>query len=240
MAETSGAEARIAEYFTEVVDLVRPWASSVGRLFDDGRPPSAQAVDSAVAALVTPTLRSTRRQVVGAGFIAAPDSLSGTTWHMAWWQGPEPQRLATVSPAEAGEIYARREWFTVPMETGEPHITGPYVDFLCTDDYTVTITVPVPAATPAGVVGADLLVAALEEPLERELAAVAPTASLVNRAGRVLVSADPEVAAGTVLVGPWRHGGPEVGRGGGAAADTVQSGCRLLPLPALPLAVMVP
>ncbi len=32
---------------------------------------------------------------------------------------------------------------TDPERTGTRHLTGPYVDYLCTDDYTVTVTTPV-------------------------------------------------------------------------------------------------
>ena len=55
------------------------------------------------------------------------------------------RRLAAVSdPAnEQFRDYTTLEWWRVPARTGTRHLTGPYVDYVCTDDYTVTITTPV-------------------------------------------------------------------------------------------------
>lgn len=92
----------------------------------------------------------------------------------------------------AGETYSRREWFTVPLEPGAGHITGPYVDFLCTDEYTLTFTVPVTArGRIVGVAGADIFVESIEDLLLDRLREIDPRATLINGVGRVVVSADP-------------------------------------------------
>jgi hypothetical protein len=77
-------------------------------------------------------------------------------------------------------------------------VTGPYVDYVCTDEYVVTSTAPVlVAGRMVGVVGVDTLVETLEETL---LPIVGPAeATVVNDHGRVLASADHRLDAGTVL-----------------------------------------
>ena len=129
-------------------------------------------------------------------------------WHMAWWQGAKRERLLMLTMESAGETYSRREWFTVPLETGVGHITGPYVDFLCTDEYTLTFTVPVRAhGRIVGVAGADIFVESIEDLLLANLREIGPRATLINGVGRVVVSADPQLA-------------------GGPAADPELEGCR--------------
>ncbi|MET1065966.1 MAG: hypothetical protein ABWX85_13510, partial [Arthrobacter sp.] len=131
-------------------------------------------------------------------FVAAEHVLADTVGHMAWWQGEAIEPLVLLSGSS--DAYMRREWFTKPMEQGQPHVTGPYVDFLCTDEYTVTMTVPVTAeGRRVGVVGADVFVESLEPHLIPALRALHPAAALINHAGRVVISADAQLAAGTLL-----------------------------------------
>ena len=60
--------------------------------------------------------------------------------------------------------YTHLPWYAVPRETGSAHITGPYIDYLCTDQQTLTLTRPVRRGGEfAGVVGFDLLVRTFEE-----------------------------------------------------------------------------
>ena len=62
-------------------------------------------------------------------------------------------------------------------------VTGPYVDYLCTDDYTLTFTGPVcrPDGGFAGVAGVDVRVAAVEQRFLGLLRASPRTLVLVNR-----------------------------------------------------------
>ncbi|NKX50886.1 hypothetical protein HER39_09965 [Arthrobacter deserti] len=151
---------------------------------------------------------------------------------MAWWQGGSKERLARLTPQEMGETYARREWVTVPLESGRAHVTGPYVDFLCTDEYTVTMTLPVGGARPVGGAGADVFVESLEGVFGADLAAVHPAATLVNRSGRVVVSADPQLAAGTVLAPGWQSaaGVPRARGELWGGAELQAEACSRLPL----------
>ena len=91
----------------------------------------------------------------------------------------DPRRRRAAAAA-APELDAEEEsfydytvlpWFTVPRETGRRHVTGPYVDWLCTQEYTLTFTVPVFGTHPErgrchlGVVGADIVAGWLERRL---------------------------------------------------------------------------
>jgi hypothetical protein len=72
--------------------------------------------------------------------------------------------LANFSP-NAISRYVKAEWFCVPVETSRPHVTGPYVAFLCTDEYVLTFTHSVfrsPEPAVAGVIGIDVTIQTLE------------------------------------------------------------------------------
>ncbi len=127
-------------------------------------------------------------------------------WHMAWWQGEKQERLLMLTMESAGETYSRREWFTVPMETGAGHITGPYVDFLCTDEYTLTFTVPVKAhGRIVGVAGADIFVESIEELLVDRLREIDPRATVDQRCWSRRCFGDPQLAAGRLLFRSWKE-----------------------------------
>jgi hypothetical protein len=141
-----------------------------------------------------------RGTTLGAGFVAAPDALADRSLYLAWWQGDDRQVLGeSDAPASGAPFdYTRREWFRVPAETGHRHLTGPYVDYVCTDEYVVTCTVPVVTdGRTVGVVGADVLVETLEDLLLPSLRASGAT--LVGVHGRTIVSADHRLAPGTLV-----------------------------------------
>jgi len=72
------------------------------------------------------------------------------------------------------------------------------VDYVCTDEYIVTISQPVLlGARMLGIVGADVLVETLEEVLLGRLREAGAT--LVHAQGRVLASADDRLAAGRLI-----------------------------------------
>lgn len=164
---------------------------------------SSGPVDAAaVLAAVEPDARRLldRGIALGAGFVAGRDALTDHTLYLAWWQGDDQQLLGeSEAPASGAPFdYTRREWFRVPEETGRRHVTGPYVDYVCTDEYVVTCTAPVLVdGHMVGVVGADVLVETLEGLLLAPLDEVGAT--LVGEHGRTIVSADHRLAAGTIL-----------------------------------------
>lgn len=160
-------------------------------------------VDSAtLQEAVEPLARSLldRGIALGAGYVAGRDALADRALYLAWWQGDEQQLLGeSEAPATGAPFdYTRREWFRVPAQTGRRHVTGPYVDYVCTDEYVVTVTVPVHSGgRTVGVVGADVLVETLEDRLLTTMAAAGAT--LVGDHGRSMVSADHRLAPGTLV-----------------------------------------
>ena len=143
---------------------------------------------------------------VGAGYVAAPGALADQPYWLEWWTvpsagaGPRRRLVVDVDPAgEAFRDYTALPWFRVPRDAGRGHVTGPYVDYLCTDEYTLTFTTPVVAGGVfAGVVGIDVYVRDLEQRTLGALQAVGEPAVLVNRQGRV-VAGNADVETGQLL-----------------------------------------
>lgn len=207
------AAARVTGLFEEIFGDIDRVRIRLEALFAAGPTDSA-----AVLAAVEPDARRLldRGVALGAGFVAGRDVLTDHTLYLAWWQGDDQQLLGeSEAPASGAPFdYTRREWFRTPQETGRRHVTGPYVDYVCTDEYVVTCTAPVVVdGRMLGVVGADVLVETLESLLLRPLAEVGAT--LVGEHGRTIVSADHRLAAGTIL---------------DIAAARDRAGCRDLPL----------
>ncbi|WP_037303455.1 cache domain-containing protein [Amycolatopsis orientalis] len=157
--------------------------------------------------------------VVGAGFISAPNALADQEFGFEWWTetgDAEPARLViSLDPDSENFLdYTRQSWFTVPRDTGRRHINGPYVDYLCTDEYTLTFTVPVQrSGSFAGVVGADIYVREVERLLQPKLRGLGGRAALVNAQGRVIVSNNARQATGSLVrdvdVPAWWSSGAE-------------------------------
>lgn len=142
--------------------------------------------------------------VFGAGFIPARGAFGAGAGSLAWWKGPGWRRLALAAGAVSKEHidYTALEWFRVPAVTGRPHIVGPYVDYLCNDEYTVTIAVPVLVERGfVGVLALDVLVDSIERDLLPRLEPYGDDLVVVNRHGRVLVSTSPDFEAGDALRG---------------------------------------
>jgi hypothetical protein len=174
--------------------------------------PTAATLDPVVAALVSAELELDRTLITGAGFVAAPGFLTDAPWHLAWWlsgsntfgAGPDPElrRLEAVSDPDSEQFrdYTTLEWWRVPARTGTRHLTGPYVDYLCTDDYTVTITTPVRVeGEMVGLVGTDVYVARLERELLPVIRESGHPCTLVNASGRIVASTDARRATGALL-----------------------------------------
>lgn len=137
----------------------------------------------------------------------------GNRLHFAWWLGPlpanpllsksdAPNRLDITARGYAEYVsdYAELEWYRVPETTRQAHVTGPYVDYLCTCDYILTVTAPVQRdGEMFGVVGADVFVRRLERAVMPALLAIGSGAAVVNESGRVVVSTDLNLPVGSLL-----------------------------------------
>ena len=200
--------AAIGALFNGVFGTLDHWRSRVEAATAWG----AGDIDPAVYAMVGPELTAVDPLLIGAGFIAAPGVVRGKGLHFAWWLGPlednpilgtttEPSQLDLASREYADYLrdLSALEWYRVPEATGARHITGPYVDHLCTCDYILTLTAPVVVGgSMAGVVGADVLVRRLERDALPLMRAVGAPTALVSAAGRVIVSTDPQLPVGTL------------------------------------------
>lgn len=213
-AATEDCVAAVSHTFASVFAHIEQWRSRVHELVADrDAVVTAQDVDDLVEHLVLAELERDDALIIGAGFVATPGFLADTRWHLAWWlghsntfglgaAGPSVRRLAaTEDPAhESFRDYTDLEWWRVPASTGEAHITGPYVDYLCTDDYTLTLTMPVlHEGAMIGTVGADLYVNDIERTLLPYVRSIGSMATVVNASGRVVVSTDPHRPTGSVL-----------------------------------------
>lgn len=159
--------------------------------------------------------------VIGAGFVSAPRVLSDQELGFEWWttvgsaDGTPEQLFISLDPESPNFLdYTRQSWFTVPRDSGRRHINGPYVDYLCTDEYTLTFTLPVYREDAfAGVVGADVYVREFERTVRRRLLAVGRRAALLNAQGRVIVSNSVRQATGSLVrevdVPAWWTSGAE-------------------------------
>lgn len=180
-------------------------------------------LDEKVRLLATEELRHSAPGVIGAGFVTVPGLLPDAPWHQAWWVAPDgdplvhrnpPHQLAVVEDPESEFFrdYTRLEWWRGTASGASRHVAGPYVDYLCTDEYILTLTMPVTGsglgvgsageeagAEMVGVAGADVSVAALERLLLRAMTAIGRRCSLVNSESRVIVSTDAALAPGTLL-----------------------------------------
>jgi len=159
------------------------------------------AVDKLIRPVVAELVQLPDGYAAGAGFIANSGLLGPERSYIAWWQGADLEpvdALANFSPNSISR-YVKAEWFRIPVETGQAHVTGPYVDFLCTDEYVLTFTHPVftrPDGPVAGIVGIDVTVQRLERGAMPSLRRIGGRATLVNGDGRAVVSAASDIDAG--------------------------------------------
>lgn len=190
-ATITGIEHRLAAWAAETGTALAALSTKV----------TGTAVDKLIRPAVEELVRTPGGYIAGAGFLANAGLLGPERSYIAWWQGEELEHvdaLANFSPNSISR-YVKSEWFRVPVDTGQAHVTGPYVDFLCTDEYVLTFTHPVfcHADGPvSGIVGMDVTVQRLERGALPALRRIGDRATLVNADGRAIVSAASDIAAG--------------------------------------------
>lgn len=189
----------VTAYFGALFATLGGLGEAVAETFDRRRPVSAVALNQVVEPLARTALTS--HPVVGAGFVVNPGALTDRELHLAWWQGDDPadpDLLAERGVPLGHHVfdYTRHEWFRTPLATGTRHVTGPYVDYVCTDEYVLTATLPVLVdGVVAGVAGADTRLETFEQ-LMREPLRHAGDLVLVNTHDRCVVATDPLVRSG--------------------------------------------
>jgi hypothetical protein len=222
--------AAVGAVFSGVFDQLAAWRTPIEQLIDGASEVRPAVLDATVAELVLPRLTEPEAMLVGAGFIADGEIVRGRDVHFAWWLGPldanpvlgsttEPTRLdlTTRGYTEYLRDFRALEWYRIPATTRHAHVTGPYVDHLCTCDYILTMTMPVHATTDpgahaaaataeapvgarmVGVVGADVSVRRLERELLTAFLDVDAPLALVNEEGRVVLSTEPALQVGQLI-----------------------------------------
>ncbi|KKZ69940.1 hypothetical protein VO63_31755 [Streptomyces showdoensis] len=171
-----------------------------------GRPPV-----SADLAALRPGLHgrlAAQDLVSGAGFVAAPGLLGDVPAWLEWWQrGPEgtvrPLLLDLDPEHSAYSDYTHWDWYALPRETGQRAVAGPYVDYLCSDEYSLTLSAPVHLGGRfVGVAAADVYLRHFEAAVLPVLQQLPVPARLVNARGRVAASTDPGHLGGSLTKGP--------------------------------------
>lgn len=243
----AGVAARVSDLLEGVFDAVAETRADVAALLtaagaDAGAVDGRRPVSGDLAAL-RPGLHDRLRRlaaVSGMGFVAAPDLLADVPAWVEWWQtgadGAVRPLLLDLDPEHSAySDYTHWEWYGHPRDTGRRAVAGPYVDYLCSDEYGLTLSVPVTVGERfAGVAGADVYLSRLEAELMPAVQCLHGPAYLVNSRGRIALSTDPGHLAGSLLKGPdlaAALSGPPDG--------TVHEGLRLLPCGDLPLVLVV-
>ncbi|HYG94433.1 MAG TPA: cache domain-containing protein [Nocardioides sp.] len=174
----------------EVVDRIASRTRAHLEPADDLRRATLTGIDDLVVELVG----QPGQMVQGAGFVTAVGLLADAPWWLEWFTTGEDRtahRLVCQSDPEGVGFfdYEHLPWYVVPRDTGSRHVTGPYVDYLCTDDYTLTFTVPVLLGGRfAGVAGADVRVHTAEQWLLPSLRSADRRLAVVNAFGRIVAS----------------------------------------------------
>lgn len=188
---------QVSEYFRAVFDEVAVLGERLAEVC--AREIVTAAEVNAVALPLTRDMLA-RHPLYGGGYVAAPGFLADHHLYLAWWQGDDRQLLAQSAVPSSGDPvdYSRLEWYRTPTTTGRSHVTGPFVDYVCSDEYILTATAPlVVDGRVVGVVGADTLLETFEKLMLPGVRAA--DATLVNHYRRVVVSSDPRVPTGRLV-----------------------------------------
>ncbi|WP_017237336.1 cache domain-containing protein [Streptomyces sp. SS] len=227
----------LEQVFTAVAETGADTSALLADVSEAGRAPVA-----ADLAALRPGLRARLAAlplVSGVGFVAAPGLLADVPGCLEWWQrGPggavRPLLLDLDPEHSAYSDYTHWDWYTLPRETGRRAVAGPYVDYLCSDEYGLTLSAPVALAGRfVGVAAADVYLRHFEAAVLPALLRLPVPARLVNARGRVAASTDPAHLAGSLTKGPDFAAvlaGPQAGHHAG--------GLRLVPCGGVPLVLV--
>ncbi len=153
-------------------------------------------------------LDTSPRQLYGAGYCAS-DVVINEGNPLAWWQGSNRSLLGAsmFGPGQAAIDLQRLEWYRIPETTEKRHVAGPFVDYLCSNEVTITASMPLKIDGKfAGVICVDVLVSSLEQTLLPGLAELGG-ATLTNSNGRVIISTNFEYQTGDRYLGFESDGG---------------------------------
>ena len=155
-------------------------------------------------------LREHAGLAAGAGVVLAPHTVADAPRCIEWWWADQSARIVPLEvdlDPESAEFYdyTTTDWYREPERTGAPTLAGPYVDFICTREYTFTLAAPVrQAGRFIGVAAADILATQVERLVlpglsGLGLAELGCTAVLASAHGRVIASTSASLPPGVAL-----------------------------------------
>jgi methyl-accepting chemotaxis protein-like sensor len=194
----------VGDVFTSVEGLRSATLAVANRVLGSGR----QLRRSDLLALRAPVADALARHagfVAGAGVVLAPNALTDAQLWIEWyWLNARsaPERLEVDLDPNSAEFYdyTTTEWYREPFRTGEAHIAGPYVDYICTHEYTFTLSAPlIDGDRFLGIAGADILASEVERLAVPGLARLPRVAAIASGSGRVISSNSAQLMPGMVL-----------------------------------------
>jgi hypothetical protein len=201
------AERALAQIDGEVrtlFDALAPLAAGFGRVAGiSGRIVREDLVD--VRGAISDVLTAYPDFVAGCGVIPAKGLLDDAPYWMEWfWSVPDrdPEALRVNLEPLAPDFfdYTTADWFVTPQNTRERHIAGPYVDYVCTNEYATTLALPVLVRGEfVGIVALDVTVSGWERRLLPALRGVGEPVTLTNASGRIIASTSPDRSPGQRL-----------------------------------------
>ncbi|MFJ7154048.1 cache domain-containing protein [Streptomyces sp. NPDC101118] len=243
-AGTAAVTARVRATLEGVFEAVASTAEEAARLLAAAVPsPGSRGPVTADLAALRPALHRRLGEaglVSGIGFVAAPGLLADVPAWLEWWQSaPEgavrPLLLDLDPGTSAYSDYTHWDWYALPRDTGARTVAGPYVDYLCSEEYSLTLAAPVRVAGRfAGVAAADVYLRHFEAEVMPLLQGLPYRASLVNARGRVAASTDPRHLAGALLKGP------DLARALASPHPVTHAGLTLTPCEGIPLVLVTP
>lgn len=160
---------------------------------------------AALEPLLRETLATSHPRLAGTGLVLAVGALHDAPRQLEWWRraanGSVSRLEPDLDPESVGFYdFTAAPWFRGPETNGARAVVGPYVDFSGTDEYVVTLTIPVRLHDRfLGVAGADLRLGDLAEAAMSSFLGLPGVACLVNEEGRVIVSTSPRWPVGSML-----------------------------------------
>jgi hypothetical protein len=184
---------RIDEEVSRLFAALKPVAAGFGRVASLAGPIVRDDLLD-VRGAISDVLRAHAGFVAGCGVVPAPNLLADAPYWMEWfWSVPDrdPEALRVNLEPVAPDFfdYTTADWFVTPQRTRHRHIAGPYVDYVCTNEYATTLALPVEARGEfVGIVALDVTVSGWERRILPGLRAIDEPVTLTNASGRVIAS----------------------------------------------------
>lgn len=188
---------RLEELAGEVLEVHRAAADAAGGLAEDALAVVRQRAEG--------WLTGSDDAALGYGYVAAPEAVEARERCMLWFQrapGAGVRRLVLNFDPDDIDVYdyLDMEWFTQARDRRTPVMFGPYVDYSGSDQFVLTLSVPILHEDRfLGVAGCDVLAAGLEPVVLPPLRQVPVQTVVVDAERRVVFSNTPRWIPGDRL-----------------------------------------